>query len=78
VRREAQSGSAPAADPAAAAAAAAAPPLPPECRLCHARPPRSTVRVGKTHVSAAPLIGAPWGSMWELTADGSGLERVTQ
>jgi hypothetical protein len=54
----------------------------------------STLRVGKATVSAAPLIGAPWGSMWEVCAaggdddsDGGGggggggepvLERVTE
>lgn len=35
------------------------------------------MRVGKANVDTAALIGAPWGSMWELTPAG-GLERVTE
>ncbi|KIY99609.1 translation initiation factor eIF-3 subunit P62 [Monoraphidium neglectum] len=37
-----------------------------------------SLRVGKVQVSTAPLVGAPWGSMWELVAGSNELERVTQ
>ncbi|KAI8462770.1 MAG: Gcd10p family-domain-containing protein [Monoraphidium minutum] len=38
----------------------------------------ATMRVGKLQLSTEPLIGAPWGSMWELPAGGSELVRMTE
>ncbi|KXZ53340.1 hypothetical protein GPECTOR_7g1234 [Gonium pectorale] len=35
-----------------------------------------TIRVGKYNVPAAPLVGAPYGSLFEVTADGKSLQRV--
>eukprot|EP00198_Chlamydomonas_reinhardtii_P004742 XP_001694078.1 predicted protein [Chlamydomonas reinhardtii] len=35
-----------------------------------------TMRVGKYTVSTAPLIGAPFGALFEVTADGKSLQRV--
>jgi len=34
-------------------------------------------KVGKNYVPMTPLIGAPWGSVYQLTPDGAALERVT-
>ncbi|PNH11755.1 tRNA (adenine(58)-N(1))-methyltransferase non-catalytic subunit trm6 [Tetrabaena socialis] len=35
-----------------------------------------TIRVGKFTVSGAPLVGAPYGALFEVTADGRRLQRV--
>lgn len=60
----------------AARAAARCPPAPLTPRPLPLPP--STFRVGKVQVSATPLVGVPWGSMWELVAGGDALQRVTE
>lgn len=38
---------------------------------------RSKVKLCGVQCSAAPLIGAPWGSMWTLDPDGKSLQRTS-
>lgn len=48
------------------------------CTDCCEPALRRRVKLGKYQVSMAPVMGAAWGSMWQLTADNTGLEQVKE